>query len=616
MNAPMPTASLPHIALPAATPLERLALALVLILHVGATCILLPPWEALRPEPLRFRDHGIHTHRVHVYRQGLLQSGLPWGYDPTLSAGVVVDPAQDIGAKPQQVLGVLLPFLPPGTIVRLFLFLATLTFPLWMLLSCRRLGLPTDTQVWVMVALLIPAWLYDNLQGYFLAGLASFAAASYFAPYVLSLFLLFLAQPGGRTYMAFLSTAAVLFLLHVEGPMVLLPVLIVYTLMARPLAWRWRTATLLAPLGIVALNAFWFVPFVLAYGGMPRPPWPRIPALAIGPHMTYENWSELVGALTAPRLAITGLGLGLAVYGCAVLCRSLNRRIVTAFALAAAFAFVLKFFGSFVPVLVQFQPARFLVPGFALLTLPVGAALAALAKQTRLPSGLCAVGVILLMVPAALWLGQPLSLPLPPSPDPLADFAAQHTTAMERLLIESKRDYEPKIFALAFQREVIGHTFPVLFDPAQFRRHTLWGRHLSAWSPTELYATLERWGIAWVLAHSKEALSLLAQATGNVGETVGEYQAFRMPGPPTKFLVGQGQVIARVNRLELTGLRPENGLIVLRYRYHPAWQTTAGLPISQYPIPEDPSGFLALRNPPESITLSFHPWAMLRAPWP
>lgn len=594
---------------------ERLAIAVVLVLHIIATCILLPPWEALHQEPLLYADHPVHTHRVYMYRQGLFQSSFPWGLDPAVSAGVVMDPTQDLGAHPQEVLAVLLPFLSPGTVVKLFLFLSALTMPLWILLTCRRFGIPLCVQVWVMVTLLAPAWLYDNFVGYFRWGMAAFAAASYFSPYVIALFLNFLARPGLRIYMAFFFAGVVLFLLHGQGPWAIIPPLVLYTLMARPLPRRWRTAALLAPLGILMLNAFWVFPFILATG-MPQPPWPPIQALFRSPDMTYATWSELVEALSPIRITAALCGLSLAAYGCFALRRFVSSRVVISFALAAAFALFLKFFGSFLPIVSQLQPARFILPGFVLLTLPVGTALFTIAGKVRLPAGLSATVLALFLATMAFFLGKPERLPLPPSPDLLGDFVNHRTAPTDRLLIQTRLQSEPKVMALAFGREVVGNTYPKRYDPAQFRNKVLWGKELDSWSSRELRSALKRWGIAWVFSCTEEARALFAEAISSPGEAVGKYHAFQVPDSPTRFLVGKGSVKAKVNRLELTELVPENGLVVLRYRYHPAWQTTSGLTVQQYPVLEDPSGFIALRSPPHTVILRFDPLAMLRAPWP
>ena len=74
-----------------------------------------------------------------------------------------------------------------------------------------------------------------------------------------------------------------------------------------------------------------------------------------------------------------------------------------------------------------------------------------------------------------------------------------------------------------------------------------------------------------------------------------------------------GRIDARV---ELGELQPEEGLVVLRYRFHPAWKAVPAAVIEPYPIPEDRAGFIALRNPPPELILEFDTRAMLTADWP
>jgi hypothetical protein len=556
-----------------------------------------------------------------MYRQGLQESGLPWGCDPAVSGGIVMDPTNDLGSKPQEVLGVLSPFLPSGMIVRIFLFLAVLSFPLGTILACRHLRLPTSSQIWIMITLLIPAWMFNKLIAFFYWGMVNFAIASYFAPYVLILFLNFLDRPDSKTYFCFCLTAALLFFFHILGSLAILPALFFYTLTARPLRWQWRITTALTPLLIIVLNAFWFIPFILARG-MPPPPWSPIPVLDFTHHLTFSGWSEITGRLFPYNFIIFLCAIGLTLYGFNILRKFVGPRVIVSFALSSAFVLVLFFIGSFVPVTTDMQPKRFIIQAFPLMTLPMGIALSTLCKKARLPVSMSASALLLLVAAGAYYLqGKPGSLPLPPSPNLLSEFVTSHTESTDRLLIQSQDGYqydgyEPRIFPLVFEREVIGCTFPEIYDPAQFLKKTLWGKELSKWSPDALLSSVKRWGISWVFTRTKEARKLFEKTISTPGKAVGKYHAFHVPGSHSRFLVGQGTISAKVNRLELTELLPKDGLIVLRYRYHPAWRTSMGLPVHQYPIPEDPTGFIALKNPSDNVTLYFDPYLMLRAPWP
>ena len=215
--------------------LDRVAWALLLAAHVVAACVLFPPQEVVRAEPLRFVDYPVHTHRVFVYREALLESGLPWGYDPAVGAGFVESPHSDLGTKPQQVLGVLLPFLPVGVVVRLFLFVGVLAIPLWSWLSCRLLGLDRQERFWVTAVVVGALWLGWTIQAFLRAGLVSFVVASALSPLMLALFLRFLAQPGRWSYIVFAFTLAAMFLLNVLGPLIIALPLILMTLFVRPL---------------------------------------------------------------------------------------------------------------------------------------------------------------------------------------------------------------------------------------------------------------------------------------------------------------------------------------------------------------------------------------------
>jgi hypothetical protein len=610
---------------------ERIVLGITLLLHVAATCVLLPPWEGLRPEPLRVVDYPIHTHRVFLYRQGLTESAAPWGYDPAVAAGQIAGPANDLGAKPLQVLGMLLPFLAPGAVVRLFLFLAVLTLPAGTLLACRRLNVARGDWPWILLALLGPLWLYHNLLRFLYWGLVTFVAASYFAPYVLALLLSLLDRPRLRTYLLLCLASSLLFLIHILGPLPILPSLVLYGLAARGLPARWRLAIAAVPLVVLLLNAFWFAPFWLGRGAqvIPFVTQEQPPRR----HLTYADWSELLGAFSPFNVAIAVFGGVLAAHGSILLYRRTGRRVALAFALAGSLTLAFRFLGSFIPYAASMQPSRFLLPAVVLLALPVGVSLHRLSRGLRLPRGAAEAAAILFAITAAVWSGRPDPLLLPPRPDPLADFVEQRTTPEERLLVQTNPKirsgpartawewhplrYQSKILPLAFGRETIGSSYPYSGDVVEFGRERLWGRRIEDWDPPELRATLERWGVAWVFTHSEPGATLMQDTLGVHGEPVGHFLAFRVPGSPSRFEAGTGDVVARVNRFELSNLEAEGGVVVLRYRYHPAWEAEPPVEIRRHPVPEEPSGFIALLDPPSSVTLRFRPWEFLRTPpWP
>ena len=602
----------------------QFALALVFLLHLIALFLFFPPSELLHSEPVLNVDYSVHTYRVHVYREALHTSGTPWGYDPDISAGATMDPAHDAGAKPMQVLGVLLPWLSAGQVVKLFLYLSVLSLPIWILLACRLLSVPNDDQVWTLLAVITPLWLVGRVFNMMSLGLVSFLAASYISVFVVAVFLVFLARPGLKTYAGLSLAAALVFLLHVLGPVVILPVLASFAFL--PGAATWTTRFLLTSVPGVAfvLNSFWAVPMLIAHQGLPTyvEPAPPMPPSVVQ-HMTMTSVADLVERVAKPHyLVFLVLGLTFGYYGIQVMRKRVGDRAAAAVGITIVFGLLITFGGSFIPAISSLQPNRFVIPTIAFLAIPMGMAGAEILRKLRFPVVGSAVGAALLLIVAAAILGRPESLDRTQESDVLHSFILEQTSSEDRLLIQSRDGYrmgayETKAFPLMLDREVIGSNFPNINDPPQFLSTTLFGQEIPDWEPSRLQPTLARWGVSWVFTRTEEADTLFARTLGEPHEEVGKFLVFRVPADPGRFLVGRGDVQAEVNRFDLSELQPENGIIVLRYRYHPGWESADGsTEIERVHVPEDPAGFIGLRNPPEDLTLTFDPLAMLHAEWP
>ncbi len=610
-------------------------LVFILILFHGWACFrLLPPGELIKEAPLFAADHPAHAHRVETFRQGVFARGVPWGYDPGVSAGMWRHPAGDAGARPQQILGVLMPFLYPGAVVRLFLMLSALLFPLWTYLAVKNLGLDSGVGLRAVALLLLPAWLYVNISGFFSCGIASFAFAGYFSPLILALFLKFLGQPSWKTYFAALSSLAFDFLLHPLGPVVVAVPLLLLTVFSRSLSPVWRIRALLAPLGAVIVNAFWLIPFIRAFS-IPRGPWEGMRMVSMDPDLLYVNWETLGAAVTLPRAALLLAGLGVVSPGFYLLKEKAGGAVAWGFFLAVATGLLLKFFGSFVPAVARMQPARFLLPAVAFAAVPAGVFVHHLEKHRKAEVlwGASALVVFLSLLTAGtrggaqehrIYSGRTVSVrkpvvdlppkvPIPGIGAPLKAFVDARTEAEERLLIQTRIQAEQRAMAVFLNREVLGNSYSDVTDPTQFLENRLWGRELSSWNARDLRSALERWGVNWVFTGTREAARLFEEALGGEEEKVGGYRVFRVPGAASRFLLGNGRIRAEMNRLVLSDLVSEGGLVVIKYRFHPAWE---GADLLRFPVPEDPSGFIALREPPESLVLDFNPWAMFSRKWP
>ena len=590
---------------------QRVTLVLLLLAHLAACFALLPPWEVFDPEPLTYVDHPVHTHRVYLYREALFESGLPWGCDPEVSGGSFDTPDSDLGAKPQQVLGVVLQMLPPWTIQRGFLFSSILLFPLPILMVCRWLGLGWDQRMWILGLLLSVGWLYPNFVGYFKWGMVAFADASYLSPLILVLFLAFERRPSLRTYATFFLGGALLFLIHGQGPWVIAPAILLVLLASRKLEPVRKLGVAVAtPIGILLLNAFWFVPFVLASRTSNRV-LESVPIDDRHPDMVYLSWTDLLARMTPFRTFALVVGLALALHGVVLLWRSRGRQVALAFAVAGFFGVFLKIFGSFLPVVSSYQPGRFVLPAFAILVIPAGLSLSDLARKVPVSQSLQAGILVALLISWAVWDERWEKMSISAPIGELVQFVTARTDPNDRLLVQTRLQSEPKVFPLAVGREVVGNTYPQVRESAQFLRTRLFGKPIQEWTAEELRISLRRWGISWVFAIGPEVSELLVEASDQPWEKVGAYRAFRFEGNSSRFEVGRGSVEVKVNRIELRRLEPEGGVVVLRYRYHPAWEASSGTEIRSYPVPEDPRGFIALIDPQSGETLRFDPMKML-----
>ncbi len=600
----------------------RVAMWLLLLLHTAATFVFLPPSEILRETPLYAADYPVHTHRVHMYRQALFSGGVPWGYDPDLSGGTVANPGQDAGAKPLQMLGVVFWFLSPGAVVRLFVFLAVLSLPVWILLGCRAAGIDKRFWPWILLVTIAPAWLDARIYGFWHWGLVSFVAAAFFSVYVLGRFIRYVSKPTAFRFVGLVFVSAALLLLHILGPVTVVPALVLATILVPSLTWTQRVALATIPLLVVILNAFWFYPLLLAQH-IPQPPafQPVYPPDSVV-HLQFGPGSVLLSPFSNPwAIGPIVAAMAAAIVGLAFIRRRSGALVAGTLGITCLFGLVVTLFGSDLQLISQMQPVRFIVPTFAFLSIPIGVACGELSERMRLPAGSTASFIAIATAAVALVLGLPRPLDLPPEPDGLIRFIESETRPGERLMIQSPdghkfSDYETKIFPLITGREVIGSNFPLIFDTPQFLNSMLLGREIKDWEAPSLQESLHLWGIHWIFTATPEAESLLTRTVGPPHDRVEERATFVAPFDASAFLLGQGRVSTGINRITLAELKSDSSLVVIRYRYHPGWRTVEGIPVLRYEIPDEPSGFIALENPPESVVLEFDAWHMLRANWP
>jgi hypothetical protein len=414
-------------------------------------------------------------------------------------------------------------------------------------------------------------------------------------------------------------------LLHLAGPFVILPALLIgmFTMTDR-LTWHRKGLLLGVPVIVAAVNVFWLIPFWLGDHAALIPPNihfqmpPDLPE-----HQTHATLAELKSKLLSNRVLLAALvpSLGLAGFGFRVIKRKRGSAIAILLGISCLWTLALWFFGSFVPVIVRLQPVRFVLPGSLFLAVLIGPAMADLTRRGRISPSLPVVLIVAGLFVAGWVFKLAPSLAFQDISENLAGFVATRTEPGDRLMVQTYdgyryREYHSQIYPLQLNREVIGSNFPRVFDPPQFLGPMALGQQIQEWDSGEFREALERWGVKWLFALTPEAEALGEAAFDSTGEQLGGFRVFRVDEQVDRFLRGKGQLKASINRFELSELQPDStGLVVLRYRYYPGWETDAGIPVHRYLIPEDAHGFIALINPPEKLIIRMNPLASLRDPW-
>jgi hypothetical protein len=368
---------------------------------------------------------------------------------------------------------------------------------------------------------------------------------------------------------------------------------------------------------IAAVNAFWLFRIPLSWQ-CPPVPWAELDTNLPTTAWTWGEWvvDKYFGVAAA---AAHVAAMPVAVIG--LICIARRRSQVTALSLGLVFAWTLFLFagGSFVPGARQLEPLRFVVALWTTIAILGGCCIAWLLAKCRIPRRVFVAGfyVAALALAVAFYFRGP-SVHNGPDAARLVEFIESRTDKDDRLAIQAIGRFGRITQELprVTQREVIGSTFPDNRDPFQFISSELFWKNVEESSVEETRQTLDRFGVNWVFVRTPDWYEFFCALTGSEGEQVGGYRAFEVSQETSRFLIGAGELDARINRIELRDVQPSDGCVVIRYRYHPGWVCDAPATVEQYPVPEHPAGLLMIRNPPTELVLRFDAYRALTVPWP
>ena len=202
----------------------------------------------------------------------------------------------------------------------------------------------------------------------------------------------------------------------------------------------------------------------------------------------------------------------------------------------------------------------------------------------------------------------------------LVEFVQQRTAEGDRVLLEAVPLYPWLGLALPAigRREVISVAAPdrAMLDPIEFSTEKLFGRSLADSNLDQVREVLSRFNVNWVIVRNRPWQEFFRRLSGSSGEAIGPYEAFKLSDDRSRFLIGEGEVRAGINRLELRNVASRKDHVVLRYRFHPGWVCDAPASIECFPTPDTSGGLILVRHPAPTTVLRFDPARALSASWP
>ncbi len=582
--------------------------------------------DLMSPDPVLNVDWCSQYYWSHAARSLHKVSGRIWGFDPYYMAGYPLDFVFN-SSLPVQLTSLLLNFLSTGSAIKIFYIVTFLLVPVFLYLSMKNFGLSPLAALATASLGTVYFWLAEDalfgqwgmLSGSFILNFFLFPTSLLFRWMENgsrgALFWLFIALPAG-------------ILIH-KTALVLIPVPFLVMLIAfrRKLDARIIFIIFVLALWTFLVNAFWLLPFfhflplkiedpVTTFFQNPDP-WRFIKDLT--PFQEYF-------AIPLYRLFI----LGFAALGAFSLRRSEEGREGFRFLVTAiGVFFLLTYFGYFIEPLRHIQPYRYVTGLYFLLLVPCGYGLVRAYRWKGRISA--AVFIVLLIVPMALPIPSwryfsavsPLRTSFPPEVEGLLEWIENNTDRSARIMIEDNNAWEdkspaygatrfPGMLPALVPRECVGGPLPNAFikhHHVHFHDGRFLGKRIEECSDDWLMERVRLYNIKWAVCWSDASKNRLGEMSEFAKEKAGfgRIAVFEFNNEPDFFIRGRGKIRADYDRIELTGIKPDDNTVIIKYHYMEEFKAEPDAGIFRVDVPGDPIGFIGLRGPASEVTLHFAP---------
>jgi hypothetical protein len=610
----------------------------------GLTCLFDVLAGLYNRDPIIDQDWGLHFHHLKSLEAFWQHDRSSWGYNPLFMAGYPSNTIQDLSIKFFEFLALALSLiaLTPIQWFKISAFIAMAAVPWLMYFSARNLfvGEQIRNTAAVLATLLATIYWWNSLpREMFFYGMIGYSTAAYASILGVSLFYrLFRQQTSwSAVHLGWFLFAITILPLHVQSLIIFLPS-IVGLLIARPkLIHRYVVLWTFAAAAIsLALNLFWIMPAFTHRGD-------DVSATIIEQLALFVSTDPLtlVKDYLAPmkfwsfrqsfwekgvRLMLLILG----ALGTIKLLRQGDKNLGILLVAALISLFLITYFGFLIPPLQAWQPLRFKVPFDLFLAVAAAYAVADWLMADSRASRLYAYTVPCLLFAASVTFlinlvhtesqGKlRLRTLIRPEITEIARWVQQNTPDEARVLFEESGDetgfvydgmYLSSFIAHWSGRELIGGPINLYNDRhhfAEFHSGRLFGRDIQVFTDDEIKRYFRLYNIGAVVAFHPASLQRLRSIPGliTLDRRLGPVHLMRVNQPADWFIQGQGQVMAKLNRLEVsTGGATE---VVLKYHWLHGLVSNPAATIVPVKIYEDPIPFIKVVDPPRSFTLSVVP---------
>ncbi len=591
-----------------------------------------PLSELFSNQPLFHIDSAFHW-----YQMQLAVDIAPGrvGYDPFFAAGYPGGVTMNLSAHvPALFAALLAPRVSDFIIYKGYVFVCAILGPMFLPLAAVILRLEfRHAALTALLAMIL--WWASMFHWYHTAGMVTFVMASFMALPFSALIYRYLEGDEKQSILILLGFMGALgFFAHPLFPIPVAFFMIAYA----ATAWhsvpvrRLVTLTLVVSLLSLIPNLFWLIPMAHHWGD---------PSVYLKTGQPYQRvvdinllWEEFIGRFQGNSHGAkiyAPLFFG-AVFSSVFTQNRSNLKIARCLTLSGVLILFFAAMGAGVHAIGNLQPNRFSPVGYLFLVIPAAIGFYEAIQLLRTWQGPFAKNMLKIgmagFVTASSYASYEMTREMGygpwghygfPPPEVrgvgeyskwIVNFLENQTNTQGRVLFElsAGRVYDDAhmagYYARITNREFIGGSYPY-FHFANYQNGILFGHPIAQLDEAKFMEYMDLYNVGWILATSEASKHYLDHMASLI--PLGEFKevrAYRVNRTLGYFEEGKGVIKARsINMIALSNL--EGPTVVLKYHFFHHLSSHPNATIYPITIMDDPTPFIALKNPPRDLVLTY-----------